>query len=342
MTSRTAPSHPDGIMWLSREDYERAFQQFCELAHSSSKKSVRIARFGQVGDPGISDLDLAVIADPKSLRAINLQFQKRRREDPVFEYVFAHDPVFLSEFIISDAQKLHTFFGLEMEEPSGMWDQLKIGSSGDNVWLYLFWHCFNFQNALDFLNSRVSLRLGCLIHKNCLTSLAQLKKDSTMSVSDRAREVRELALRFPKQGRLRLRKEFIDLLKETALAAFDYSSEHVPSYPRAEQKYLWIRRNLFAVPTEEFREPLIRRNGIHCVPLHPSLFSAVLAFSMMDERNESTADYIAANIRAQLFYREHRLPYPFITPFRIQSTHLGQRSIRTLFNRLASKHLYKP
>ena len=155
---------------LLHADYELALERFIEIAHACDIPSSQISQFGSVSAPGISDLDLLVVAKEQQLQQLYTKFKEAQNQDPAFAYIFYHDPILVPFHLVDEIFNLHTLEGLHPIEKGGSTPEAP--KETDHTALHLSWLTFNVHGLHTLLNPKsIPLRLLLLIHKNITQSL---------------------------------------------------------------------------------------------------------------------------------------------------------------------------
>lgn len=160
------------LMPFSLDDYERILRGY--VGEVSQAPGVRaIFRFGEVSNPGISDLDVLVVVrddvEPSSLRRVG----DATRADAATRYLFPHPPLVAPQGSIANLRFVHSLCGL-----SQIWgDPLEVRPPGERDRGYLRLadyvdFSFALRSALrSFAEASVGLRTILLLLKSCVHSL---------------------------------------------------------------------------------------------------------------------------------------------------------------------------
>lgn len=96
---------------LSKFDYDNALNKLFKNA-SFDSNMILWGTFGSVSYPSISDIDLFVCFKDKNFRKSKKELLKIIRTDELLNYLFIHDPLFVSESMLSYLPSLHTLYNL--------------------------------------------------------------------------------------------------------------------------------------------------------------------------------------------------------------------------------------
>ena len=170
--SLTANRLMNDLRGCERPDYDRERDSLIETL-SSAPGIVAIGVFGEVGHPGISDLDCLVIAEDGKLATAHDRYARWRNADPDREYIFWHPPVFVSQSMLTPLTYLHTLEGLSWYYGSAL--IYRDSQFDESLYLYYVWITFLLPIAVRIVKSTdVSLRKALLVLKNLQRSVSVL------------------------------------------------------------------------------------------------------------------------------------------------------------------------
>ena len=130
MPVTTTTIRPD-VVRHSKADYDAVIQSFIDAFKRTEVRPISYYQFGQVGHPGISDLDLLVVVKDGDWRAAQSAAVQIIQSHDRFSYVFCHPPVVVSERALPHLTYVHSLFNLEYL--SGRQDLLEPYMSADDA-----------------------------------------------------------------------------------------------------------------------------------------------------------------------------------------------------------------
>ncbi|MFH1499599.1 MAG: hypothetical protein ABII82_17450, partial [Verrucomicrobiota bacterium] len=172
---------------LRKEDYDDAMASFLRICRECGVEDSAVGFFGNIGEPGISDIDAVVVGTGEVLSHLSLRHQEERRRSVLFAYVFWHDPLWLLE----DAQKwcarLHTLENLRWvaADCARTWTMEQGGGSV----LRVAWFIYLMGIHRSWLRkvrsgSSLGLRQLLLLHKNLHHSIEFFGDGSPLEMAD--------------------------------------------------------------------------------------------------------------------------------------------------------------
>jgi hypothetical protein len=180
---------------LNRNDYKNVYQN---LKNDITYKEwfLDIGKFGEIGHPGVSDLDIAIVVRKGNLVNARRWFERWKCGSGV-SFFFPHPPVFLTPSLLPHSIHLHTLSDLKWERSVvnlGEYSSL-VTESG---YLDLIWACFIIRHAIrPSLRQTQNLRDLLLVLKNVNMAEARLQRlttenfcryDNPLTISDKLRE----------------------------------------------------------------------------------------------------------------------------------------------------------
>lgn len=168
---------------LSLADYNDAMKRFIELCHKCGITDDRIAFFGSVSCPGVSDLDVAILSSSKNIKKLINLLDKERQQSGSFRYIFWHPPVYILDDLLRYAKYLHTLENLQPLVPESFFNSSSLHiDEQDKEILNVSWFCFLINNFLNIKMKAnkgeiISLRLILLVYKNLFHSYLSFTDD---------------------------------------------------------------------------------------------------------------------------------------------------------------------
>lgn len=160
---------------LALEDYEAvATSLFAEL--SSEPGVLALGLFGEFSNPGISDVDALVIAEPWACRALKDQITGWLNSQDLAHYLFSHMPLLVPETMLEHSRFLHTLYQARWVHQLRPLDLPPAGEPHTGF-LELVWTSFLLAAIADVaLMPSISLRFLLLLLKNIHQSCENLSQ----------------------------------------------------------------------------------------------------------------------------------------------------------------------
>jgi len=306
-------------------DYEDAKQKFIKLCISAKVSIDNIGFFGNVGFPGISDIDALVVGEAEVIRELNRRFYEERKQNERFAYLYWHRPVYVLENIIGVAKQLHTFENIhpviEDSRLNGLFGYTD-SSKVNNETLYIAWFIFLIINIAKQerrlkKGQEVSLRLMLLVYKNIFHSYG--KFNAMLDQQTRVELIHPKKIRetirdnvFNEDLRTFIENSFFYLADKT-IEVFDQYCKTKMSKPNFKKKSVLVVS----------RELVLKRciNTFYkeeCFYL--KIFLNPLAFQLINEyyfgRNKTQMfkEYVVSSEKAIKEYKKQNIDYAFIKP----------------------------
>ncbi|GAB3512650.1 hypothetical protein GCM10027341_53640 [Spirosoma knui] len=163
---------------LTQADYKNYTNKFFELCKQCDIDEKKVALFGQVGFPGISDIDVLVINSSENIKRLSSIFEKERTISKNFRYLFCHEPAYVIENTIEDVCRIHSLEGVtSIEEDFTMLESYKQSIAPQEkdilniVWFITLTYLVADMQKKAVIGPPISLRLILLTYKNILHSL---------------------------------------------------------------------------------------------------------------------------------------------------------------------------
>ncbi len=259
------------LMTLSREEYASVLRRYVAEV-SQAPDVMAVFQFGEVTEPGLSDLDLLVVVRDGVSVATLRRVVAASRVDRVSRYLFAHPPVIVPQIITGDITRVHTLYHLRQVwgDPVEIPRPLQTGA-GLSLAEYVDF-TFAVRTVLRSLSRvDVGLRELLLLLKSCLHSLRLVSsiigRPFAVGIDERLTRLRQHSLAGPDSD---------GTLGEASAAARDYV-EALREADRALEMYLTERGIIRSVSLREyvcyldgrfycFEAPFEVRNGLEPMP----------------------------------------------------------------------------
>lgn len=322
--------------WLTLDDYDKARRTFVELCRSAGITEDRIAFFGSVSCPGVSDLDAAVFGSALQIKLLSEQFKRLRLESADFASVYLHPPVYLLDSIAPEKYcGLHSFYGmLPISIPScfdGLVDAPPLHHWGASY----VWFTYVVRTVLSCLRRRkLSLRMMLMLSRNLEHSENWLRDDLALPPhpGGEVKDLRRRALDSQPAGydwvRAVVERQLAELLPLADRYADKRVTEGADSHGNLGSM-LWVGKDARLRCASSFGV----RHARWCYTLNVNPMSFELARQFLSDHQPEGVfgDYL--DIAQDYFrvYREAGIEYPFVTPFAIMP---ALKSTLAWFNRM--------
>jgi hypothetical protein len=313
---------------LDRAAYTAATERLVALCASCGIGRKDLALFGEVGFPGVSDIDALAVGKPDALRRLAALHARAAVRDPDYGYLFWHPPVYVIEAMAGQAGVLHSLEGLRWLAGAGRDLGRPAGDDEGARLLRILWFMFLLKVLLGIRRTHaadqaLSLRLLLLVQKNLLHSSAAFAgagegMPAGIIAADalRAQAMQQAGDGTQADAIGTLLSAQLSSLTLTVSAHFDrYCADVSGRLPDTPYR---LPRTLL------FRSVVVRRAGatrirgvgrMSRVDLNP------LAFRLLHDalRGDSTwppmQSYLRVAGRGRRLYATAGMPYPFINPF---------------------------
>lgn len=296
---------------LTYSDYERARQQFIDMAQACGIRPDGIGFFGETGCPGISDIDAIAVGEPNQLRLLREKVEALREIDRVFGYCFWHPPVYALENISVSLRTLHTLHGLQPLE-SGPLSSLE--SLQEEEWvLSVVWFTFLLR-CLRERSPAPSLRWLLLLYRNLEHSLLFFHKHVAEKFLPSS--VLRQRVMAPGSESSPLVVELFNQIVESAIAAFDKACAVPVPVPESHQARTAVAYGLRGRLRLAAKTELDAKNS-HTIWVNRTALDVALVHVLPGLASTRFEKFIADSGRVAGVYQRAGLPYPFVTPFGI-------------------------
>jgi hypothetical protein len=263
------------LMTLSREEYARVLRRYVADV-SQAFDVMAVFQFGEVTEPGLSDLDLLVVVRDEVFMPTLRSVIAACRVDRVAKYLFAHPPVVVPQMIAGDVAWIHTFHHLHQvwgdpveipRPPLQAQAVLRLAEYVD--------FAFAVRTVLRGLSGAdVGLRELLLLLKSCLHSLRLAAsitgRPAAAAIEERLAQLREQSLASPdSDGTLReasaAARECVEALREADRAFEMYLTERGIVRAVSLREYVCYLDGRFY----RFEAPFAVRDVLESVPSAP-------------------------------------------------------------------------
>lgn len=295
---------------LERTDYDAAIDALRD--HLAKVPGfLAFGQFGEVSDPGISDLDVIIIVGLDSHSQIDEAISAWMAEDPIRTYLLPHPPVVLVPEMLPCVASHHTLYNVRWIQSH---PELVIPGASDTQreYLELVWTGFLLTTAAAMLmQEEVGLRRMLLLTKNIHQScenLAQLvgEPHPYKAASTYLRQAALAASRGDGDMLRHVEERFVEGL-ETLLGLIDRFGK-IAGAPPNGLKPIAVNRRLFIRPAKESR--------IHCGHYRAAIwlndsFLGIIAGSLGGRWQQAAKAYKLSERQIASL----SAPSPFLTPF---------------------------
>jgi len=327
---------------LHLEDYVKASDLLISICEACEISQYNIGFFGEVGFPGVSDIDALIIGSSEKLNKLKSLYDNNIMSSESFRYLFWHPPVFVLESIVAFVNKLHTLEGLKcVKTEVKMFDKLR---GNENKLLNIIWFIFLstvVSNILKASNNDkpISLRLVLLVYNNLMHSnmvFSPVNNELPEHIMP-SHDLRELAKRSENA-------QFNNMILEHFLTLFDYSCKMFDVfcndqewYTSATKETALISKNIFY--KKSFTTTLNTSRIVNRLHLNKMAFSIVFDYYKGKADSSLLSKYIDNSNICKSKYKSAGLDYPFISPYPLPSSKLENNILRisnSLIQRLLS------
>lgn len=333
----------DLMLSLEIADYEDAKINLVEICEACNISQKDVGFFGEVGFPGISDIDAVVIADPCSIIRLHKLFSAETINSKSFRYLFCHPPVYLFNNLADKVGHLHTLKGAYFPYNCDFTlDQSNTISKPASQLLNIFWF-ISLLNIISAImnnlknNVPVSLRLLLLVYNNLMHSYNFFNASS--------KTIKERSFLHPQELRVMIKysrlnqldalclEHFILIFKETCKYFDSFMVDFDINLGISNRKTLIARDICFlkSGKTGEYAGSLFNNMSIN-----EKGFSLIEDYFFGNSKSEIMNNYIQTSFLCEAEYRKHRIAYPFIKPFPTPSS-WHKRNLLRIVNSIAPR-----
>lgn len=212
------------IKTYSAEDCEKIVTRFVEELKSESN-ILNIYSFGEIKDPGISDVDMMLVTKNGCLQEAYAHILSVIKSDADYMYHFFHDPIIIEEQDVDTFTKIHSLNNIT--SLFARHAELKVENSEHDELTYLNWILFLLIYTYEVKENLVKFDERQIHHllKNMAVSLQFTSPLS--NELDRVKDIRKLALQ-DEFGKRELDKELISFYQKLSTASLTRFESLVP------------------------------------------------------------------------------------------------------------------
>ena len=307
---------------LLNDDYTNAKDRFIELCCDAGITKEKIGFFGNVGFPGISDLDAFVCDIPERLIQLERLHKNELEKSPNYKYIYWHTPVLLPDLAIEYTSFLHTLHGLVFQA-----NGLKIckPTVQNSEILNMVWFLSLIRRVISikkhYLNKKpTSLRLLLLVYKNLEYShnvfSGKANSDQNIMPADNLRE--HVKLRYDDLNSSidhTVYHNFFNII-EASFSSFDNYCRNSSVFKNelskySNQSYAFLSLSLICRKNNKGSSVKIR-GRIAIIDLNPHAFLLVVNLINNYSNDQSINNYIKSLNGCKAICNSHNIGFPFI------------------------------
>lgn len=302
-----------------------------------SESVVGLGLFGEIANPGISDVDALVVTTPGSERLIHDLCAAWIRRNEVASYLFTHPPLIIGVDLLPAASKLHTLYNVRWHYQR-MAFQLDRPSLSQERYLEAVWCTFLLNIvARTLLFKDPSLRSILLVlknlHQSCMNLGSRLGND--VDYMELSKSLRHDALVNQAGNEHLMRRIGLEFLKahEIMSKMLDQIFGQFGDY---NQPIVPLNRRMLIVPDTQTYIELHSGRAIIRVP--SGLAGTLLNLDSRGANDKDREEYLQAFRKVLPRFCSSGLPLSFVTPFGLNvhyAQYIGIRSVRQSVRRLA-------
>ncbi|MEO7045363.1 MAG: hypothetical protein ABI091_08680, partial [Ferruginibacter sp.] len=326
------------------DDYAQVKARFIELCCGCGVTKEKIGFFGNVGFPGVSDLDAIVCDRAEKLLEIEILHKKELEVNRKYKFIFWHTPVFLPNQALLYASSLHTLNdlkfeanGLKLQKPSV--HQLEVLHI--NWFVFLLWVISSIKKKY-YKNKPTSLRLLLLVYKNLMYSNNVFCPKTNMTQdllpADGLREFVKLHYDDLNSGVEKVIYDRLFNLFDLSLSNFDEyckSSFLFKDQKLVEnQSFLFMSFLLFC-RKRNTGSSLKMKGGLVVMDLNPYAFQFVVDITKNNSNNLMVNDYINDLKKCKEICESKNISFPFMDSVP-KSTIFFKRILLAALNKIVS------
>jgi hypothetical protein len=322
----------------SEEDYDAVKDQFVQLCLQCGISLRNIGFFGDIGFPGVSDIDALVICSPKEIKKLHLLFRHEAEHSKDFGYLFWHVPVYVIDSLAYLAPKLHTFNNLiPLKDGIALFDKKNEINEEELKLLNIIWFVNLIKTFMDYLRKeskgeKVSLRHILLVYSNIMYSAVMFTGEKSNIPNDlpSVNQIRVLA-KENKNDFSPFLWEKLKKLFEYTLCKFDeYCKKNLKVYPETISSTMLL--SVTTILKKGEMSSIENVKFINTIVLNPLAYSFISDISKNKSNDETLNVYLNASLIFQKEYLFYKIQYPFIMP-----PGMPTATIKSYFVRAANK-----
>lgn len=321
--------YDDLMLNLNLDDYVAAKERFLELCTKNSITKERIGFFGEIGFPGISDIDAVVISDRSTLRNLRRSHESERANDISYKYMFWHKPVYLLESAVTIAKHLHTFQGVNFLEENKF--QITHNESDGNNLLNIIWFIFLLQVLADFYRENsngnsASLRKFLLIYKNLeYSNKVFYQQEFTQKSYTGSNDLRKNIAKDELELDQKYLFDNLNQLVTEVCANFDVFIANA-GISTIDTEYKSIRTINSSIEKSKFTA--LNKDNPSKIELNENAFSLVVSYFVGFSESENIQKYIDYSNKCKSIYSSNNIQYPFIEPLILPGNFMKLKALK--------------
>lgn len=306
---------------LTIQDYTKAKNLFLNFCKSAKISQNNIGFFGEVGFPGISDIDALVISTPDKIKKLNLLVQQETANSASFNYLFWHPPVFVLDSIQKKANILHTLEGLKsIKSGANLFNHKTLNYEETDV-LNIVWFLSLISVISDMQrtisnNDPISLRLCLLVYKNLIHSFNKFSLDEEDLPNNllSSQELRTLV-------KEKYNSQLNEFLLNQFFMLFNLTCNRFDNFCQLQLalKSDTGKTSLISSQTKVYRkgdETVIKvKRFYNLIKINKFAFQLLLEYHIGKSTHHALNNYIIASKACKVEYKKFNIHYPFIQPF---------------------------
>lgn len=319
---------------LKSAHYQAALETFVSLAKDQGIQPEQIGYFGKTNHPGISDLDVLVIAEDLQLTKLSDAFEKKRNNDQRFKYIFFHSPVYVPAQLLEKTSLMHTFDNLTPVAPgcpqlSHLANQRDTQSRERDLSWLTFILSIGAQTLYQSSPQSHSLRFNLLLMRNIGHSLNRLSNRTDANATNlRISEFRKQAIRntLPlKTAVFETKKLYLELLQKTQ-SVFEAGND--------KQKSLLLKRRWLISSGDS---SIFIGKPFNYLTLPSSLLTFAESYLHPHLRSPNETAHFKAYEEIERTMNRLKLPNSFPSPFQLKRIPIFDRTVRRVVDTVLTR-----
>ncbi|MCT4645608.1 MAG: hypothetical protein N4A74_11535 [Carboxylicivirga sp.] len=292
------------IIKYSHEDCTNIIDDFIGLI-KSEEDVICVYKFGEIKDPGISDVDLLIVVKDGHLKNLYSIINKLIRSNIHFSYLFLHDPIIVEEGDLAAFKKIHSLENISciVSKKEIVFEQTEQDIKQA---IYLNWILFLLQYTDEVINGIVGYDERQIHHllKNVSVSLNYIDPDS--KVKDKIVQIRRKSING-QIGKKELDNELKVLYKKLINANFDVFNNNIHKCVR--KKFL-AGKNVIFIKSDSVK--FVTKNNKVIYYLPSPLFDYSYDLIINTKSNNVIKD---SWLKLEMKYRNNDVPLMTVFPF---------------------------
>lgn len=305
---------------LSFDDYIVASNRFLGLCNECGIDSDKIGFFGNIGFPGISDIDAFVYDKPEKLRCLEKKHLQEIKICSVYGYVFWHIPVLVPEVLLDFAPFLHTLESLKFVDNQS---HITKPAAQQREVINIVWFIFLIELFLHIRQSYLykkplSLRLLILVYKNLTYSNNVFSNSNNyfrpyLSSGELRELIKENYHTFNKKNEEEIFSNFFNLFEHT-LSSFDKYCEKSSVFLSKDtlNGNRYLLKSFRQIYKKQDRSSLSTKKKFSVIGLNPQAFSLTVDLINGFSTSPIINNYISALKNCINYCHANNMTVPFI------------------------------